>query len=144
MSNDLTITLDMGHCGDSCSDSPDTMKITLTAHMLHTIAVALGAIAAMGVGLAEIVLPFDAEIELFTGDEPYDASDEDASARGMFVPSSAWLQIQANTLAVEVWEEHDDDTLNGNVTLTDHPEVMDALRALRPDVVGAMLKRLAA
>ena len=134
----------MGHCGESCSETPDTMKVTLTPHMLHTIAAALGAIAAMGVGLAEIVLPFGAEIELFTGDEAYNASDDDAGALGIFVPSSAWLQIQANTLAVEVWEENGDDTLNGNVTLTDHPDVMDALRAMRPDVVGAMLKRLAA
>lgn len=135
------VEIELGLVNSSTLSNPDKIVLTFSDHLLTQLAKIQAGLLAMNIGHAEVTIPLPDDLQMFEGGEEW-IQDDKESGDGSFEPSSTWLKVQKNSLAIEIWDEHADDELHGQVNINDVPGLADELARRAAAAVRALSARL--
>lgn len=121
--------------------NPNKIVLTFSDHLLNQIAKIQAGLLAMDIGYAEVTIPLPDDLQMFEDGEEW-IQDDKESGEGDFEPSITWLKVQKDSLAIEIWDEHADDELHGQVNINDVPGLVDELARRASAAVQALCARL--
>lgn len=137
-----TLEMTLQHIGEACANTPDKAVIDIDSDLLKQIARGLLALKGMAIGVSEVKVPMAAHFRLLMDGEELDEGDPDGSD-GSFRMSSAWLLIEADGIALEVWEEYSDDELFGRTLFAHVPGLSTLIANATASEASAFAKRVA-
>lgn len=132
--------------GDSFMSCPDMVRITFHPNLVSEIARAIVGLKCMDLGYSNVTISIGDSQDLYLAGEPWCQSQEESNS-GDFDVSSVWLHVYAETIAIELWDEHSDSELHGNLQIADVPGLSELIRQASNrafDEIEARMKRLRA
>ncbi|WP_041930384.1 hypothetical protein [Methylibium petroleiphilum] len=138
---DISVDIELDHVHQSVNSNPDKIRLVLRPHLIAQIAKIQAGLLAMDLGYSEVTIPLPDDLQMFEDGEEWIEEEKDP-ATGDFNASSTWLHVQHNTLSVEIWDEHGDDELHGNVLISSIPGLTEALLAAKEQAHKDLIARL--
>lgn len=133
--------IELSLVNSSTQANPDKVILVFTDSLLSQIAKIQAGLLAMDLGYTEVTVPLPDDLQMLEEGDPWIQEERDSS-EGDFEPSSVWLHVQKDCLAIEIWDEHADDELHGSVNINDIPGLADELARRAPAATQALLARL--